>query len=279
MVKSALLSKLALGLSLLLISSVHAFADDSQQPTTLVFGISPNENSDSYSKYWEMLVEQVSLISGQNIRLETSEDAEEFETKLSQGAFDFVLLNAHMYTQAHDAMGYNAFAKEKDHKDKGVIVVHRDSNIKSLADLKSQTMGLSDPRRFTSTVLTRAHLNQEGIPVKMEMVESDKAVYRAVVQGDVVAGAGEVHSLNDINPNANSKLRVIWSSQQYSSNAFAAHPRVSSEQLERVRGALIELDNDPKGKRLLANVKFKGIASASDEEWNDIRALKRHLSR
>lgn len=279
MVKSDLILKLVLGLSLLLISMVHTFASETRNSSALVFGVYPQDNASYYNQYWKSLVDQVSSISGQNIRFEMATDPDEFEQKLSRGAYDFVLLNSHLYTQAHDAIGYQAFAKEKGHKDKGVIVVHRDSNIRTLADLRSQTLGLSDPRRFTSTVLTRAHLNQQGIPVDVEFVESDKSVYRAVVHGDVAAGAGEVNTLNDINPNAHSKLRVIWSSKQYSSNAFAAHPRVKPEQLARVKDALISLERDLKGKRLLGYVKFKGIAAASDDEWNDVRALKRHLSR
>ena len=157
--------------------------------------------------------------------------------------------------------------------------MHQDSDIKNLAQLKSKTLAMSDPRRFTSTVYTQAHLNKQGIAVDLNYVDDDKSVYRAVVHKEAVAGAGEASTLNSINPNANSQLRVIWSSKQYSSNAFAAHPRVSYDQINRVQQALLNLNDDNRGKRLLGNLKFKGIDKASDNEWNDVRALKRHLSR
>lgn len=245
----------------------------------MVFGVLTDGKPAYYKAYWQKLVEQVALESGQRIRFETASSAEEFEEKLSNGTFDFVLLNAHLYTQAHDAMGYQAFAKEKGQKDKGVIVVHQDSDIQNLAQLKRKTLAISDPRRFTSTVYTQAKLNKEGIPVDLDFMDDDKSVYHAVVHKEAVAGAGEVSTLNSINPNANSKLRVIWSSKQYSSNAFAAHPRVSNDQIARVQEALLSLNSDAKGKRILGNLKFKGIDSASDNEWNDVRELKRHLSR
>ena len=275
----ATLKKAIVALSLLLISISASIADIKSASTELVFGFLSTGKNSYTTAQWKMLVEQVSLNSGQKIRFEAAINAEDFERKLSRGAYDFVLLNAHMYTQVHDAIGYEAFAKEQGQKDKGVIVVHRDSSIKTLADLDSQTLALSDPRRFTSTVLTRASLNRKGIAVNEEFVESDKSVYRAVVHGDVVAGAGEMNSLNGINPNAHAKLRVIWSSKQYSSNALAAHPRVKSDQLARVKQAFLGLGDDAKGKRLLSNVKFKGIAEASDQEWDDVRTLKRQLSR
>lgn len=262
----------------LFVSATHAVADEQVQSGELVFGVLPQGMNYTMQKQWQLLIEQVSVESGHKIRFEAADDLEDFERKLSRGAYDFVLLNAQMYTQAHDTAGYQAFAKESGHTDKGVIVVHRDSSIKTLADLKNQTLAMSDPRHFTSTVLTKAHLNNSGIKVNEEYVESDSSVYRAVVHGDSVAGAGEINTLNNINPNAHSKLRVIWSSKQYSSNAFAAHPRVNPEQLDHVQQALLSLNSDAKGKRLLSKVKFKGIAEASDQEWDDIRALKQQLA-
>jgi phosphonate transport system substrate-binding protein len=277
MVKSGFKSVFFVILSLIVISVSQAHADSNKSTSELVFGVLPHGKNDYIQDYWKQLVEQVSLNSGQRIRVETAADIDEFEHKLSRGAYDFVLLNANMYTQAHDAVGYEAFAKEANHKDRGVIVVRRNSDIKSLADLKSRTLALSDPRRFNSTVLTRAHLHQEGIRVNEEYLGNDKSVYRAVVHGESAAGAGEIRSFNGINPAAHSKLRVIWSSKQYSSNAFAAHPRVSPEDVALFRNALLRLNQDVKGKRLLSSVKFKGIEGASDDEWNDIRDLKTFL--
>ena len=273
-IKSIAVSAIALALIFITTAAVAGTRD-----STMVFGVYSEGKPSYYNAYWKNLVEQVSLESGQKIRFETAESAEEFEQKLSNGTYDFVLLNAHLYTQAHDAIGYQAFAKEKGQKDKGVIVVHQDSDIRSLAQLRSKTVAISDPRRFTSTVFTQAKLNQQGIPVKLDFVDNDNSVYRAVAHKESIAGAGEIGSLNGVNPNVNSQLRVIWSSKQYSSNAFAAHPRVSTVDVGRVRNALLSLNSDLKGKQLLRKLKFKGIDIASDKEWNDVRELKRHLSR
>lgn len=278
MVKSGLKSVFIAFLSLIVISASPAFAEQATQAPEWVFGVLPKGNIHYNQSNWKQLVEQVNSITGQHIRFESAANLDEFEQKLANGVFDFVVLNAQMYTQAHDTMGYQAFAKEAGQKDKGIIVVQRDSEIKTVADLNSRTLALSDPRRYTSTVLTRAHLNQQGIVVNEEIVESDKSVYHAVLQGQALAGAGEIHTLNGINPAAHARLRVIWSSKPYSSSAFAAHPRVPPQQVATIRAALLTLNDDVNGKRLLNNIKLKGIANASDREWNDIRTLKHHLA-
>jgi phosphonate transport system substrate-binding protein len=277
MVKTGL-EKLAVTLLIVFVSATQAFAATSSHSHELVFGVPPQSANSTDDAQWKLLVEQVSVESGHSIRYEPAKNLEDFERKLSRGAYDFVLLNAHMYTKAHDAAGYQAFAKEAGQTDKGVIVVHRDSPVKTLADLNHKSLALTDPNRYTATVLTKAHLSNAGIEVKEEYVESDNSAYRAVVLGQSVAGAGEISTLNSINPNAHSKLRVIWSSKQYSSHAFAAHPRVKPEQLAKVQKALLNLNNDTKGKGLLSKVNFKGIAQASDREWDDIRALKQQLA-
>lgn len=263
----------------MLLILIAPFATLSATENQMVFGVYSEGKPGYYDAYWKTLVEKISMESGQNIRFETAESVEEFEQKLSDGSYDFVLLNAHLYTQAHDTMGYQAFAKEKDQKDTGVIVVHQDSDIHSLDQLKSKSLAMSDPKRYTSTVFTQVQLNEKGIPVNLNFVDDDRSVYHAVVHKDAIAGAGEIKSLNGINPNAHSKLRVIWSSKQYSSNAFAAHPRVPQDKVARVKQAMLGLNSDAQGKRLLGNLKFKGIDSASDKEWNDVRELKSHLTR
>ena len=278
MVKAKLTVTWVISLSLFIICMAPSFTRAADTAQTLVFGVYPEMNSMYYSEHWKSIVEYVSQYTGQKIQFETTNSLEEFEEKVRHGEYDFVLLNANKYTEAHDKVGYTAFAKEKDRMDTGVIVVQQDSKIKNLDDLKSHTLAFSDPNHFTSTVLTQSQIKQQQIPVKVEYVESDKSVYHGVEQGDYAAGGGKLATLNDINPSVHARLRVIWTSKQYSANAFAAHPRVSELQLTKVRQALIGMSSDVNGLRLLANVKLKGIAKASDEEWNDIRSLKRLLA-
>jgi len=279
MVKAKLAVTWVISLSLFIISMAPSLAARaSDTPATLKFGVYPEMNGEYYSEHWKSIIEYISLYSGQKIKFETANSLEEFEENVRHGEYDFVLLNANKYTEAHDTVGYTAFAKEKDRMDKGVIVVQQDSKIKTIDDLKSHTLAFSDPSHFTSTVLTQSQFNERQIPVKVEYLESDKSVYHGVEQGDYAAGGGKLATFNDINPSVHAKLRVIWTSKQYSANAFAAHPRVSALLLTKVRQALIGMSSDVNGLRLLANVKLKGVDKASDEEWNDIRSLKRLLA-
>ena len=244
----------------------------------LVFGISPAKDPEAVMKQWNPVVKYLSLKSGLNIRLLVAASVEEFEKQVGKGMYDIVYMNPYQYTTYHKTQGYVAFAKEKDKKVKGIIVVKKDSPYKSLADLKDQTVVFPQEDVFAANMLPRAKLNQESIPYKPNYVESPNSVYRAVYKGDIPAGGGIVDTYENLNPVVNSELRVLWTTKQYTPDAFAVHPRVPKAQRDKIQSVMVNMNIEPNGHLLLNSLKFNGIEQAKDSEWNDIRALQINLS-
>lgn len=266
------------GLSAIFTSQAFASIHNDSQADALVFGVSPAKDPEQTMKNWNPVVKYLSRKSGVKVRLSVAASVEDFEKQLGQGAFDFVYMNPYQYTTYHKTQGYVAFAKEKDKKVKGIIVVKKDSPYKSLADLKDQTVVFPQEDVFAANVLPRAKLNQEAIPYKPNYVESPNSVYRAVYKGDIPAGGGVVETYENLNPVVNSELRVLWTTKQYTPDAFAVHPRVSQVQREKVQAAMLNMNQEPRGHMLLNALKLNGIDVARDSEWNDIRALQINLS-
>jgi len=239
----------------------------------IVFGIAPQGEIHNIHAKWQPLIQSVSKHSRLAIRFETAASMEEFEKHLKKGHYDIVYVNAYQYIKYNVEVGYNAFAKPKHRKTTGVIVVHKDSTLTSLQELKSQSLALPEAHSFGGSILTRHQLSQEGIEVNPEYMDSDRSSFRAVAAGDLPAGAGELQQLNNINPISHEKLRVLWRSKQYSSNVIAAHPRISKDALVRIHEALLSLNNSYEGMQYLSNARLKGIDSAEDSEWDDVRAL------
>ena len=82
-----------------------------------------------------------------------------------------------------------------------------------------------------------------------------------------------MRTFNNASPEYKDKLRILWKSDGYTPHAFAAHPRVPQDVVDKLQKALLEMDQDPEGKALLKKLRLKGIEKASDNEWNDVRAL------
>ena len=189
-----------------------------------------------------------------------------------------VYMNPYQYTTYNSISGYLAFAKERDKKVSGIIVVRKDSPYNTLADLKDKTLVFPQEDSFAASLLPRAKLSEESISHKSNYVNSPNSVYRAVYKGNIPAGGGIMQTYSKLNPVVNSNLRVLWKTRQYTPNAFAYHPRVQREQLEKIQAVMTSMHHDRQGSMLLNTLKFNGIEVAKDADWNDIRELQLNLT-
>jgi phosphonate transport system substrate-binding protein len=277
--KTRILSLVILFTSLLVLSGqAMATINRDHQGDALVFGIAPGKDPEQTSKHWGAIISYLSSESGVKLRLKMAASFEAFEKQLAAGAYDIVYMNPYQYTTYHKSKGYMAFAKERNKKVKGIIVVRKDSPYKSLADLKDQTVAFPKEDVFGASVLPRASLKQEKIPVKSKDVDSSTSVYRAVYKGKLPAGGGVMDTYGKLNPAVNNNLRILWTTKQYTPDAFAAHPRVASATLDKLKSAMFVMQDEPNGLSLLNTINFKGIEAAEDKEWDDIRALRLKLT-
>ncbi|OOZ38191.1 hypothetical protein BOW53_16315 [Solemya pervernicosa gill symbiont] len=76
-------------------------------------------------------------------------------------------------------------------------------------------------------------------------------------------------------PKLRDQLRILWRTQRYTPHAFAAHPKLKAEQIERISQAMVRIGEDPEGRRLLSSLGFKnGLIQAKDAGWDDVRRLQ-----
>ncbi len=238
----------------------------------LSVGIVPQQTPTRLVRLWVPFLDEVGRRSGYRLDFKTGPDIPTFHQRALAGEYDLIYIDPYQYTKFHRASGYEAFAREEGYL-QGVIVVHRDSPLRSLADLRGKIVAFPAPTAFASTVLPLAALREQGIVVTPQYVTSHESVYLAVARGLYAAGGGIHRTLEQAPPEVNGELRVLWSSGSYTTHAIAAHPRVTRQAIQRLQRALVELKRDPQGRALLQALGFTGIAAASDREWDDVRAL------
>jgi phosphonate transport system substrate-binding protein len=66
---------------------------------------------------------------------------------------------------------------------------------------------------------------------------------------------------------------VLWTTPTYTPHAIAVHPRVAPSVVEKLKQALLTMNDDPEGRALLKTINFKGIELAGNADWDDVRAL------
>ncbi len=278
---------LTLLLSMIQVVSVSAQAR-TNPPVTLSFGVVPQQSATKLARLWSPIFSYLSEKTGHTIMFKTAKDIPTFEQRLAEGAYDMAYMNPYHYTMFSDAPGYSAFAKAKDTRIQGIVVVRKDSPYQTLDDLvraglAEQPVAFPSPGAFAASLLPRAHLSKMGISLKPAYVASHDSVYRGVARGFFIAGGGIVRTLNSTKPAIREQLRILWSTQPYTPHAIAVHPRIPVEIVERLQRAMVNMYNDPRGHPLLQAIHFQGIEPAQDLEWDDVRHLDiqllQHLTR
>ena len=182
-------------------------------------------------------------------------------------------MNPYHYTVFARSPGYRAFAKQKDARLVGIIVVRDDSGYHDISQLRGKTVAFPAPAAFAATVLPLAHLKRAGITVYPKYVGSHDSVYMSVAQGLFPAGGGIERTLETLPPSVRDQLRILWRTPPHTPHAFAAAPRVTPAVVRRVAQAMFALGNDAHGREVLQAIGFKGIEPARDADYDDIRAL------
>ena len=207
------------------------------------------------------------------MRFATTRNIPSFEKRLASGKYDFAYMNPYHYTQFHAVSGYEAFAKAKKKRLKGILVVRRDSAYRSMDDLDGQVLAFPS-NAFAAMLVPRAAFNEAGIDVSSKYVSSHDSVYRNVAKGRYPAGGGVMRTFKNASPEFRDQLKILWTSDGYTPHAFASHPRVPSAVVQRLKAAMLAMEKDPVGRKLLKTLRLKGIELGQDQEWNDVRALK-----
>ena len=235
------------------------------------FGVVPQQSASKLARQWAPVFRFISERSGIKLRFATAPSIPVFEARMRNGLYDFAYMNPYHYTVFNSAPGYVAFAKQRDKRIVGLMVVAADSPYTSMSDLRNNKLAFPSPMAFAASLLPRAYLSQQKIPFTARYVNSHDSVYRAVAQGLYPAGGGIERTLNSVDPEVRKRLRVLWRSAPFTPHAFAAHPRVPPEVVAAVREAMIAMGDDLEGRKLLAPLRFKGIDAARDQEWDDVR--------
>ncbi len=236
-------------------------------------GIVPQQAAAELAKLWIPLLLHVQERSGVQLVFETAKDIPTFEKRLAAGDYDLAYMNPYHYVVFHGAPGYQAFAREKDTRIQGLIVVKKDSPLEKLEDLAGKTVAFPAPAAFAATILPLSHLKERRITVTPSFTSSHDSVYLGVARGFFPAGGGIGRTFENTKAEVRDQLRVLWTTPQYTPHALAAHPRVPRQTLASVQAAMLAMDGDPKGRELLARLNFKGFEQGRDADWNDIRKL------
>ncbi len=253
----------------LIVPSTHA----DEQVRIIRFGIVPQQSASKLARLWTPILNYVSTKTNYQFQFKTAPNIPAFEKRVASGQYDVAYMNPYHYTVFHRNPGYTAFAKAKDKKIQGIIVVRKDSVYQTPKEFRNQILAFPAPAAFAASVLPRAYFKQNNIPITPMYVSSHDSVYRTVAKGLYPAGGGIMRTFHNLNPEVQKELRILWKTNAYTPHAIAAHPNLPAAVRHKIQQVMINMHHDPHGHSLLASIKINGFDRAHNEDWDDVRTL------
>ena len=116
--------------------------------------------------------------------------------------------------------------------------------------------------------------------MKVVVSGSHEAGYQAVLQGKALAAGGLTRTFQLLPDEARTKLRILYTTKEYSPLPFAARKDVPPEVVAKVQKALAEFARNPANAQLLEALNMKkGFEAAKPSDWDDVRRARDELVR
>lgn len=257
----------------LVVLAIAPIKSQAEQGKIYHFAIVPQQAATKLAHLWVPVMQYLEQETAYRFKFVTARNIPAFEQGLGRGDYDFSYMNPYHYVRYHKQAGYQAFARVRDKQIHGIIVTHKEAPYQSLEDLANKRLAFPSPLAFAASMLPRAELKQRGIPFAPVYVSSHDSVYLNVAARNFIAGGGVMRTFNNIDAKVRDQLRILYKTPGYTPHAFAARADIPGEVIIAVQKALQSMEQDSYGQGLLKQLGFKGITTARDSDWDDIRQL------
>jgi phosphonate transport system substrate-binding protein len=234
---------------------------------TYTLGVVPQFEPRKIYAIWKPIADELSRRTGLEMQLVVPINITEFEAALEKGTFDFVYANPYHILRVSDSQGYIPLVRDREPL-RGILVVRRDSPVKSVKELAGKTLAVPSPNSVGASLLLRADLERlYGVHLSMLNARTHSSVYLNVLNGLADAGGGVQKSLAEQSPEVQEGLRILYTTRAMPSHPIAAHPRIKPDVRELVRKAVLEMSATPAGQALLDEIPMPSPVHTSLEDY------------
>ncbi len=243
-------------------------------------GILPHHNPRTlFSTYNEIFNTTNSMLAGFKLKVVASRNYQVFDRRISKKDFDFLFLNSYELVKYAEPAGYKVFAKwDDDSQFIGMCMVHRDSHITNISDVRGKTIAFPAPSALAATMIPLGHLYNHGLQIgrdfEVRYVGSLESAVLSVYLGRVEIGCSSPRPWEKFardNPEKAMHLRPLFRTRSLPRIAIAVRSDVPAEYVSQVQRALTSLHETEQGRKALAALPLARIVAANSNTFDEAR--------
>lgn len=243
------------------------------------FAVHPLHNPTRLFEVFNPLVEYLNQhIPEAHFRVEASRDYATFNQKLKNSAVAFALPNPYQTLMAIDHH-YHVIAKMGDDENfKGIILVRKDSDIRTPADLIGKAVSYPAPTALAATMLPQDYLQKHGLNINRDIqnryVGSQESSIMNVFIGATAAGATwppPWRALSNERPELKEQLKVIWQTESLPNNSVVVRDDIPTSIADKVSTLLTRLHTTEEGQTILKGMYLSRYEPADNSTYQPVK--------
>lgn len=236
---------------------------------------------------YQPFIGQLNRVIDGKVDLKIYTSLEELGKALKTGKIQFAFSSPTDYLKLNDSYGAVAIASKLNKGNspycQGTIVTSRDSEIKSIADLKGETFCYGPKGSFNKYYAALSAFKENKLgkdDVKAEYGTSCSNIAGYILDGKTKAGVVCDYSwdgwvkeqqVQSSTESLSSKLKIIGKGPRLRDDAISASEKVKKSIRKKFVSALLKLKGNP--EILKAPLKAKGFAESTDDDYDLLRTV------
>jgi phosphonate transport system substrate-binding protein len=246
--------------------------------------ISPLPTSDLYQDFADYLGAEL----GREVELVQGKTYAETNDMVKSGDVTLALVCTNPYLQGREDFGMELLAApvvDGDTAYYSFLIVRNDVEAESLLDLRGASFAFADPLSNSGRLAPLYQLallgeNPDSFFSRTIFTYAHDSSIRAVEEGVVDAAAVDslvFEYVSSLNPADVENVRVIEKWGPFGINPFVVNPRLDTVLKEQLRTALLEMDQDPRGKAILDGLGADRFVVPDDSIYDSVREMRTFL--
>lgn len=226
----------------------------SAEQQSLKIGIPPYKSEQELKEVFREVLLHLENRLETKVHFFVARDYEDMINRVKNGLIDVGFFTPNAYVEARDGIKdlkyiatvlyVDKSGNINDHY-KSVLVVKKDSNIKSISDIKGKRIGFTDERSTSGYIFPRILLKESGIDFKKDfasvfMLKKHPKIMGALASDSIDVGATFEEAVNESKSEYGDIFRIIAYSREIPYDAVVAAPHIKSDLVDKIQKALTE---------------------------------------